>query len=219
MEVIKTTSYDQSEIIKSILKLHVPKKKIDLDPTYSKGNFYNNTGIEKPKYRYDIQPTDDSVSYADCRNLPLDNNSIDCIMFDPPFVIGSGKSCELDKDGQNIILKRFSNFKTPSELYNFYIESLREFYRILKPNGVLIFKCQDTVSSGVNYMSHIYIHDFAVDNGFYPKDLFILNAKNRIISGKHKNQQHARKYHSYFWVFEKDNAKIKKIRDFLNFQK
>ena len=64
-------------------------------------------------------------------------------------------------------------------------------------------------------MSHIYIHNMAVDIGFYPKDLFVLNAKNRVISGKHKNQQHARKFHSYFWVFEKGNNKVNKVNQFL----
>lgn len=44
--MVKSISYDQSEIIKDILDLHVKNKKIDCDPTYSIGNFYKNTGIE-----------------------------------------------------------------------------------------------------------------------------------------------------------------------------
>lgn len=40
--------------------------------------------------------------------------------------------------------------------------------------------------------------------GFYPKDLFILLAKSRLVADWQKNsQKNARKYHSYFWVFEK----------------
>lgn len=45
-ELVTSISYDQSEIIKNILRLHVPGKKIDCDPTYSKGAFYNGTKIE-----------------------------------------------------------------------------------------------------------------------------------------------------------------------------
>ena len=48
----------------------------------------------------------------------------------------------------------------------------------------------------------------AYNIGFYPKDLFILNVNNRIISGKHKNQLHCRKFHSYFWIFEKRKSKV-----------
>jgi hypothetical protein len=51
----------------------------------------------------------------------------------------------------------------------------------------------------------------ALQVGFYPKDLFILMAKNRINSfngEKWKNQYHARKHHSYFWVFQKSKCKV-----------
>ena len=46
----------------------------------------------------------------------------------------------------------------------------------------------------------------ALDIGFYPKDLFILLAKTRLNDGR--KQQHARKFHSYFWIFEKRECKV-----------
>lgn len=39
--MVKSISYDQSEIIKDILQLHVPDKVIDCDPTYSMVNQYH----------------------------------------------------------------------------------------------------------------------------------------------------------------------------------
>ena len=48
-ELIKSISYDQGEIIRNILKLHVLQGFIDCDPTYSTGNFYKNTGIQEPR--------------------------------------------------------------------------------------------------------------------------------------------------------------------------
>jgi hypothetical protein len=209
--MVKSIYDNQTEIIESILNLHVPSKKIDLDPTYSKGIFYKNNNIKEPYLKYDLIPQVEGCNQADCRNLPIENNSIECIMFDPPFVVSSGPSLNENKKNSNIISKRFSCFYPVENLFKFYNESLKEFYRILKDDGILIFKCQDTVSSGINYMSHIYIHNMALNIGFYPKDLFILEAKNRIISGKIKNQCHARKYHSYFFVLEKNNKKINKI--------
>ena len=48
--------------------------------------------------------------------------------------------------------------------------------------------------------------------GFYPKDLFILLAKNRLVADwQVKNQKNARKFHSYFWVFEKSNKVIEYV--------
>jgi tRNA G10 N-methylase Trm11 len=192
--------------------LHVPSHQIDCDPTYSKGNFYKNTGISEPQYKFDILPQSEDVVYGDCRNLPLENESIECEMFDPPFLATVGKSLK-SNDNNNCINKRFGVYPSENELHQMYIDTLKESYRILKPNGVLIFKCQDKVSSQKQYMSHVFVMNEAVKAGFYPKDLFILLAKNRIVADwQLKNQQHARKFHSYFWVFEKKNVNVKYIK-------
>lgn len=179
--MIKSISYDQSEIIKGILSLHVPNHKIDLDPTYSIGNFYKNTGIDSHQYKFDINPQIEEVEYGDSRNLPLENESIECEMFDPPFLATTGKSLSENKDG-NIINKRFGLYLSEKELHQFYIDSMKESYRILKENGILIFKCQDKISSGKQYVSHNFIINEAIKIGFYPKDLFGLLAKNRIVA-------------------------------------
>lgn len=217
-DVLKSTSYDQAVIIKDIIKLHIPSGIIDCDTTYSIGNFYKATGVEAPKYKFDIFPQAEGVEQASADKLPLEDNSIDSIMFDPPFVISQGPSLKPDTsqnagERRNVIHNRFSSFESPKKLWEFYKASLEEGYRVLNNNGVFIFKCQDTVNSGKNFFSHSYVMNLAVKAGFYPKDLFILLAKSRIISGKHLNQQHARKYHSYFWVFEK-NTKGKNINYF-----
>jgi len=92
----------------------------------------------------------------------------------------TGKSL-LKKDG-NIINKRFGVYPSEVELHQFYIDSLKEFHRILKQKGILIFKCQDKVSGGKQYMSHCFIYNEAVKAGFYPKDFFVLLAKSRIVA-------------------------------------
>jgi hypothetical protein len=186
----------------------VPTGKIDCDPTYSIGNFYKNTGIEKPLYKFDINPQVEGVEYGDSRELPLGDSSINCMMFDPPFLATTGKSLTENNDN-NIINKRFGVYPSEQELHRFYIDSLKESYRVLADKGILIFKCQDKISSGKQYMSHCFVHDEAVKTGFYPKDMFVLLAKNRLVADwQLKNQKNARKFHSYFWVFEKTNKKI-----------
>ena len=191
--------------------MHVPSHHIDCDPTYSKGNFYNNTGIEQSQYKFDILPQTDGVEYGDSRNLPLMDRSINCMMFDPPFLATTGKSLKTDNDS-NKINKRFGVYPSEKELHRFYINSMKEAYRILKDDGILIFKCQDKVSSGKQYMSHVFVMNEAVKIGFYPKDLFILLAKNRLVANwQLNNQKNARKFHSYFWIFQKCNKKIEYI--------
>ena len=123
----------------------------------------------------------------------------------------TGKSLKTNEDN-NIINKRFGVYPSETKLHQFYIDSMKEFYRILNTNGVLIFKCQDKISSGKQYMSHCFIYNEAVKLGFYPKDLFILLSKNRLVADwQLKNQKNSRKFHSYFWVFEKQNRSIKYV--------
>lgn len=209
--MIKSISYDQSEIIHNILDLHAPEHKIDCDPTYSKGNFYKNTGVTPPEFKFDIEPQCDDVAYGDSRNLPLESESLHCIMFDPPFLATTGKSL-IETANNNIINKRFGVYPNEKALHQFYIDSLKEAYRILQHNGILIFKCQDKISSGKQYMSHVFIMNEAVKIGFYPKDIFILLAENRLVADwQVKNQKNARKYHCYFWVFEKCNKQIEYV--------
>ena len=205
--LVRNISYDQSEIIRNILRLHVPGGKIDCDPTYSTGAFYNGTGIEVPDLRFDIKPQAEGVIQADARHLPLEDESISCMMFDPPFLATTGKS--LTEGQGNIINRRFGVFPDEQSLHRFYVEAMVEAHRVLKPQGILIFKCQDKVSSGKQYWSHCFIMNEAVKIGFYPKDMFILLAKNRLVADwQARNQRNARKFNSFFWTFQKNNKRI-----------
>jgi len=204
--LIKSTSYDQTEILRWIMQL-CNIEQFDVDPTYSKGNFYKK-GIPQPRLKYDISPVTDDTIQADCCNLPLDDNSMRSIVFDPPFLATTSKNLYV-KNRNNIMVKRFGVFPTEKELHRFYIEALKEFNRVLKDDGWLIFKCQDKVSAGQQYFSHVFVCAKAIKLGFYPKDLFVLLSKNRLVAKWQRNQQHARKFHSYFWVFQKNKKRIK----------
>lgn len=211
MKMIKSISYDQQEIIKNIISLYLPSGQIDLDPCYSKGIFYKDSDIKEPVIKMDIAPQVDGVEQGDCRYLPLQKNSINSIIFDPPFLATTGPSLTKDDDN-NIINKRFSVYDSEQSLHQMYYDSLKEFYRVLMNDGILIVKCQDKISSGKQYLSHVYITNMAESIGFYVEDLFVLLAKNRIVADwQVKNQKHARKFHSYFIVFRKKDDK-KKIK-------
>ena len=208
--MIKSISYDQTEIINWILSLHC-NTPIELDPTYSKGNFYIKTGIPQPNHKFDINPQCEGVQQANAEDLPLDDESINTIMFDPPFLATKGPSLKKN-DENNQMAQRFGVYETEKELHQFYERALIEFYRILSQKGILIFKCQDKVSSGKQYMSHVFIINKAIEIGYYCKDMFILLAKNRMVpEWQLKNQKNARKFHSYFIVLQKLNKKIEYV--------
>jgi SAM-dependent methyltransferase len=202
-KLIKSISYDQDEILSWIIELYCPDG-FDLDPTYGKGNFYKN--IPEPRLKFDVNPGNiPGVKQADCTKLPLEDKSLNSIMFDPPFIAAIPK-----EKATGIISTRFGYYRNvQTELWGMYHKALKEFYRILKPNGVLVFKCQDTIDAGKQYLSPVEIINCAINLGFYPKDLFILLARNRIIGKTHHKQQHARKFHSYFIVFINEKSKVR----------
>ena len=207
-ELIKSIGYDQGEIIRNILRLHVPEGKIDCDPTYSTGAFYNGTGVDPPELCFDIKPQAEGVIEADARHLPMDDCSVSCMMLDPPFLATTGKS--LVEGTGNRINRRFGVYPDEKSLHQMYRDIIREAYRVLKKDGILIFKCQDKVSGGKQYLSHVFVINTAVETGFYPKDLFVLLAKNRLVADwQLRNQKTARKFHCYFVVFQKRDTKIK----------
>lgn len=202
-DYIKSVNHDQHQIIKDILKLHCTTD-IELDATYSTGNFYKK-GIKEPIYKFDVNPQKDGVVEADARNLPLEDGSINTMILDFPFLATKGASLtNLSSDKRNKTVKRFGWYPTERELFRLFKDSIKEAYRVLKKNGVLIFKIQPKVSSGKNYMSHHYTMNYAEEVGFYIKDEFILLAKNRLTPQWHiDGQKNARKHHSYFLVFQK----------------
>lgn len=202
-DIISSIGYDEQEIIRNILKLHT-NGVIDCDPTYSKGNFYKK-GLPKPKYIFDKFPQTEDTVQACSENLPLESESISTLMFDPPFVIG-GALYKDNKEGSSIISKRFANFKSFDELKSMYSLSMQEFYRVLRPRGAVIFKCQDVVVSGLNHFTHSWLLQEGVRIGFYPKDMFILLAKNRLLDGR--KQKHCRKFHCYYIVFTKERCRV-----------
>jgi len=202
--IISSISFDEQEIIGNILYLHAGGSGIDCDPTYSIGNFYKH-GITQPRYKFDRFPVLPDVVCASSLHLPLGDESCRVIMFDPPFLMG-GETFKETKDGSCIIAKRFMQFKNFDELREMYSGSLKEFYRILKKDGIVVFKCQDSVSGGKQYLTHYWIINEAIKIGYYPKDMFILLSKNRMTDNR--KQQHARKFHCYYLVFQKTKNKI-----------
>ena len=63
-------------------------------------------------------------------------------------------------------------------------------------------KCKDEIESGRQRWSHIEVHEIARRLGMANQDLFVLTQKHDPMI-QSPNQQHARKNHSYLWIFKK----------------
>ena len=100
------------------------------------------------------------------------------------------------------------------ELTETYYFHMKEFYRMLKDDGFAIVKCQNVISGGKQINSPEYLWLIGESLGFDMIDKFVLVARQRLISGKVKKQQHSRRYESYFLVFKKDVSKKPKYLAF-----
>lgn len=209
MNIVKSVENKQELIIRNILDLHSVNGKIDLDLTYSKGQFYKSGLVEQPYIKQDLYPqTYDTIKCSSEHTSHLDS-TMNTIMFDPPFVI-SGTTYKNNKDGSSKIAKRFGAYETWEQLKTHYYNTLKECYRLLAVDGIVIFKLQNTVSGGKQHWTHYFTVKSAMDLGFSMKDEFILHNKSKMTSfgGRWKTQQHAMKHHSYFLVFKKCNNRV-----------
>lgn len=159
----------------------------------------------------DVVPQfDDVLKLEPLGKLPFEDNSIESLVIDLPFVIAPRDSASTkltDQNGRNVIMNRFSSYYPVAEMLESYHHWINEAYRVLKPDGICVFKCQSTVTGGKQLMSCEYSWLCATAAGFYTLDQFFLLAKNRLHSGKIKTQQHARKFTSTFYVFKKSDKK------------
>ena len=189
---------NEQNCIKALLDIHNNGEPIQLDPMYNKGMFYKNTVI-KPNLRFDLLADKNGydAQVGDATSLPLESNSIKCMILDPPFMFGTHGQTK-----NNVINKRYTMFDSFAELEKCHKGILKESYRVLQKNAILIFKCQDYTDSKTT-MTHCLVWQWAVEQGFYAKDIAILNLpKSKVYNGNLK-QKHLRKTHCYFWVFQK----------------
>lgn len=200
-DLVKSVSDSQAEILTGIVRLF-SRGGIDLDCTYNKGNFYRHTTFQ-PRICTDLCPRVKGVIPADTRALPFKDKAFRCVVFDPPFFAHSRQV------PTSIMAKKYgAPFRTPGALLEMYCASLLELHRVLKVDGILIFKCQDAVYGRTQYITHADVLRSGEEAGFRAIDLFIFIKKTAPMAWNHRDRQiHARKLHSYFIVFRKKRTR------------
>jgi len=190
------------EVFPHILKLYVSPGSLVADVTYGQGVFWKRV----PSDLYDIRATDLRTG-VDCRKLPYGDTTIDCVVFDPPYMHTPGGTAH--QNHQNFETYYYNNGtgsglkKYHEAVLDLYFQGAREAYRVLNPEGIYIVKCQDEVCANQQRLTHVEIINELAQLGFIIEDLFVVMRMNRPGVSRMLRQVHARKNHSYFLVFRK----------------
>lgn len=178
-----------SGLIKNVVGLYFQEGDTIADVTYGKGVFWKE--VDKTKFKV---VGSDIETGIDFRKLPYENESFNHSVIDPPYARITNLKGMVD-------CYNTTRFTTHEDIIQLYQEGLNELVRITKPGGFILCKCQDEVCGCKQKWSHIEIYNIAMELGLYSKDLFIL-VNEKKPKPQHK-QQHARKIHSYLWIFQK----------------
>lgn len=230
-ELIHSAYQDTNDsVFPYILDLYVSEGSRVADVTYGKGVFWRNVDISKYKFLASDLKTKglpkECRGGIDCRKLPYGNDYLDTIVFDPPYMHTPGgtahnghqnfeeyyaNNTEQDHEILNQIWKE-TDGKPPKyheAVLDLYFRAGKEAWRVLKPNGVFIVKCQDEVCTNKQRLTHIEITVEFQTYGFITEDLFVVMRKNKPGVSRIKRQYHARKNHSYFMIYRKPKQNSK----------
>jgi hypothetical protein len=158
-----------ADIISEAASLYIDDGMVVADVTYGSGVFWRKTGTP----RFTLLKSDIS-DRVDFRHLPYENQSIDVVVLDPPYIHDA--ATHMTSDLYNSETTRGMNH---DGIMNLYFQLMIESVRVLKPGGQLWVKCKDEIESGIQRWSHIEIFTKAEQLGLYARDLFILIPSGR----------------------------------------
>ncbi|HVA00903.1 MAG TPA: DNA methyltransferase [Terriglobia bacterium] len=190
-----------------ILSLYVRPKSTVADVTYGKGVFWKQ--VPRDTYKLFASDIKDGV---DARNLPYPKASVDCVVFDPPYMHTPGGTAHLNHQNYeyyygNNAARNGSSKKYHEAVLDLYFNAASEAHRVLKDEGIYIVKCGDEVCANQQRLTHIELVNELSQRGFVVEDLFVLLRNNLPGVSRVIRQVHARKNHSYFLVFRKSMNK------------
>jgi transcriptional regulator with XRE-family HTH domain len=195
------------ELFPQILSLYVAPGSVVSDVTYGKGVFWKNI----PKGLYQLKASDVTQG-VDCRSLPYEEQTIDCVVLDPPYMHTPGGTAHVGHQNyegyyRNNTTKNGSGKKYHEAVLDLYFKAADEAHRVLREDGIFIVKCADEVCANQQRLTHVELINEFTQKGFIVEDLFALVRSNRPGVSRILKQVHARKNHSYFLVFRKWNGK------------
>lgn len=194
---------DDSELLEKLLAFYPrTKPKHILDSTVNGGRFWK--GSKRPVIGMDIDPSHGPAIVADNTAMPLRDASFDVIVYDPPHIPNQGKDKSKDFNTRFGLVLRSSkeNHYTFTHTFPPFV---KEAYRVLRDEGILLCKITDYVHHHRYQWAHIELINAAERIGFMACDCIIKVREAPIKDPRWKNAHHSRRQHCYWLVFRKSN--------------
>lgn len=192
---------EDAELLERLLDFYPRKRprKI-LDTTVNGSRFWR--GSKRPVVGMDIDPRHHPNLVADNSAMPFGDNSFDVLVYDPPHIPNQGKDNKKDF-GKRFGLVLRSSKENHYTFTHTFPPFVREAYRVLKDEGILLCKITDYVHHHRYQWAHIELINAAREAGFMPCDCIVKIRKGPIIDPKWKKAHHTRRQHCYWIVFRK----------------
>lgn len=194
-----------AELLEAMLRFYPrrPPRKI-LDATYNVGRFWK--GSTRKVIGLDINPKFRPTVVGDNRDMPFEDSSFDVVVYDPPHVPNQGKDKKKDFTTRfGLVVKSLRG--GGNNLNHLYDPFVREAYRVLRPEGVLLCKITDYIHCHSYQWAHIAFMQAAAAAGFLACDCIVKVRSGSIIDPRWKKASHARRHHCYWLVFRKSDRR------------
>lgn len=181
-----------------ILDLYARPGMTIADVTYGKGAFWKLTDTSL----YDFRPTD-ATTGVDARALPYGADSLDMLVFDPPYrYVERRTQASHTHEQYQLESLRFEQRPGIDGVLDLYRDGITEAARVIRRGGFLVVKCQDTAGDGKQTWMHDHVMAYCEASGFTPVDLAVVVIPSPPPT-RWKIQRSLKKAHSYFVIARK----------------
>lgn len=167
-----------------------------LDPTYGRGTWWS---VFRPLQlvAHDIDPAKapDGLS-TDFRQLPHRDGAFAVVAYDPPYKLNGTPTHEVD-DRYGVA----GPYTSRDDRHQLMLDGATECARVLAPDGILLWKCQDQVNGGHVRWQTDMATTHAHELGLVKVDAFLMLGHRPQPEGR--RQVHARRNYSSLLVLKK----------------
>jgi len=192
---------EDAELLERMLEFYPRKRpKRILDATVNGGRFWRDS--KRKVIGIDIAAAHRPTLIADNSHMPFRDTCIDVVVYDPPHIPNQGKDNQKDFNTRFGLVLKSSKENGYSFSYT-YPSFVKEAYRVLRPEGILLCKITDYIHNHQYQWAHVDFIQAARVAGFCACDCIVKTRKGPIIDPKWKTAHHTRRQHCYWLIFRK----------------